>query len=543
MSNDSDIAQKRLAEFNRYLAVNQRYWSQVASATARQSQAILVDLMVGHAGYLIGNCLIAKYLQEHYGYRVIGVVRSKASLTEVAVANSFCFDGFLYYDTPLPVDLKLDANQIFGGQSIEQQRKTLLNYRFGGILIGDLIYDSYMRSTTNGTIEQIDNVVLNHLLQAVRDVILFQNIIKQNQAVMSVQGHTIYSNFGTLARTLLKSGGTVFGRKFAAGPCTIRKYTSLEQIRNHEFKFSPEEFAYIYDNYHDLAIRKARNYLDQRMSMPLRNKKWDAVEAYGDHKKIYRREELDQATGFDPGKPVVGVMSHILADAPHSFDWMIYDDYYIWLQETLEIIKDIPQVNWLIKPHPDNKHYKTDHSAENLSRAYIEKYSHIALSPTDMNTASLFDIASAVVTVTGSAALEFPSKGIPAICAGKSLFTDFGFTLEPKSVDEYRTMLQNIQNLPRLDAAAIDRAHVFTYIYQVLSRVDSVYIPEMPDVFWAHREEAEIWHDAAEAVLNNRHQDDPLYHNFKIQLENDYDHMLNFDQLQNHDREQRLSHA
>ncbi len=522
----------QLNSFNNYLRVNHEYWSQFTAAIRKTSEkAIFVDLMVAHAGYLIGNAVTAKYLQKHYGHRVIGIVPSKSSLGEIAVANSFCFDGFLYYDTRLPVELKLDGNKIFAGQSIEQQRKSLLNYQFAGIPIGDLVYDSYMRNTTNGTIERIDHTVLNQFLHTVRDVILFQRMIEQNQGVISVQGHTIYSNFGALARTMLKSGGTVFGRKFASGPFTIRRYDSLEQVRNHEFKFSREEFDYIFHNHRELAIREAKRYLEQRMNSPLHNKKWDAVEAYGDHKKIYTRRQLDEAAGFAPEKPVVAIMSHILADGPHSFDWMIYDDYYQWLAATLEIIKDIPQVNWLIKPHPDNKHYKTEHSAEKLSQPYVEKYPHIALAPNDLNTSSLFAMVSAIVTVTGSAGLEFPTKGIPAICAGRSLFTDFGFTIEPKSAEQYRDMLRNIDKLPRPDQEAIDRAHVFTYMYQVLARVKSIYIPEMPDVFWAKRNESEIWQDATQAVLNHTYEDDPLYHNLMTQLENGHEHLFNFDQL------------
>jgi len=82
------------------------------------------------------------------------------------------------------------------------------------------------------------------------------------------------------------------------------------------------------------------------------------------------------------------------------------------------------------------------------------------------NSRSLLNCADAVITVLGTAGMEFAALGaIPSILAGVTYYSGFGFTIEPKNQDEYFKTLDSIENIGRLTKEQQDMARrVFLYI-------------------------------------------------------------------------------
>jgi hypothetical protein len=70
--------------------------------------------------------------------------------------------------------------------------------------------------------------------------------------------------------------------------------------------------------------------------------------------------------------------------------------------------------------------------------------------PKDLSPASVIDVASAIVTAQGTVGIEYSCMGIPVVLAGKPFYAEFGFTIEPDSIEEYRTTLRDIKKLTRL---------------------------------------------------------------------------------------------
>ncbi|NIQ11958.1 MAG: hypothetical protein GWO23_20965, partial [Gammaproteobacteria bacterium] len=260
-----------------------------------------------------------------------------------------------------------------------------------------------------------------------------------------------------------------------SGPGTVRRYRTLDELKNHEFVFSQNEFEEVFRGRREKAVRTAREYMDQRIRRISRTQ--DGAEAYAQDKKHYTRDELVDKLGIDPSLPMVVIMSHVFPDAPHSFAHNLYDDYVQWLRATLEMIRDMTHVNWLIKPHPDNKHYDSKHSVEEEARVYVAGRENINILPDDLNTACLYDFAHAVVTVAGTAGLEFSAMGIPVVNAGSSFYTGHGFTQMPATIEEYRAVLAGIDRLERLDNERQERALTCMYMYYFLSRVRCDLVP------------------------------------------------------------------
>ena len=96
---------------------------------------------------------------------------------------------------------------------------------------------------------------------------------------------------------------------------------------------------------------------------------------------------------------------------------------------------------------------------------YIPK--NILFIPPDsnINPYSFFNIADIGITVRGTIGAEMPCFGIPIITAGTGRYSDLGFTVDPKSKDEYFKILKNILRLNRLEESKINKARKHAYLF------------------------------------------------------------------------------
>ena len=483
---------------DQYLERNSNFWAKFEPPKElRSNQTILVDMMVGHPGYMIGNCIIAKYMQKRYNSKVVAVILSPQHSFNIEVAHSFNVDSICYLDQGLKVDVNIDVSVLTNAKDISTFRKLIIDFNYQGVPLGDLVYDSFLRTTGKGTVDNMEDGILDRMADAVKKFVFFDKLIQQENVIATVQGHIVYNQYGTMARAALKNGATVYSRKASAGPLTIRRYTEMSECCEYEFRFTEEEFDEVYKNHKDFCIQKGKEFIEKRFKG---DRGPEYIDAFGDHKISFQNEELLDHLGLDPAKPSIVIMSHIMPDAPHAFGEGLYNDYYEWLEGTLEIIKDFDQFNWIIKEHPELKRYNPKHTATELTKQYQSGRNHIAIANEDINTLSLFSVVNAVVTVAGTAALEFPTQGIPVLVAGKSAFSGFGFTVEPKTREEYANYLYEIGNWPRLSQEKIDRALAYVYMFFLLCRVTCCYLPKMSNTFWDEMNYEKIFTDAREAL-------------------------------------------
>lgn len=181
-------------------------------------------------------------------------------------------------------------------------------------------------------------------------------------------------------------------------------------------------------------------------------------------KKNLSREEWNLSMGLEPNKKNVVVMCHTFSDAVFNSEYSAFRDYYDWTEQTLKIISTLDNVNWIVKPHPARANYnESTDSIEDMLERY--KAPNVHVFPDDVSTASLKDVADTLVTLCGTSGLEFPCFGIPVVVCGKAMYTGFGFTEEPDTIEEYREILANIQNVKKLDQNQIDMARSVLYSY------------------------------------------------------------------------------
>ena len=502
------------SDLKRFLYHNDKYWQTLHQAE-KKNKFILVDLLVDHPGYLIGNCVAANYLKNFNNAEVVGLVRNRLFNKTVEIAKSYGIRRCIYVDS-LPNKLRFFINsKVFSSNIKLDTRKSLLDLHINNIKIGDLVYDTFLKKTGYGTLTH-KKTIRKFICEAFYYFKLYEKIFSSINVIATVQGHIVYNSFGILARVAVNKGCTVYARKPASGPMTIKRCTSMDDLLSYELRVDPDEFKQISHSFYGTGVRRGQDYMQKRFYSANDITDSDAVTAFSKNKKNYVKQDLMAKLGLrNNNNPIVCIMSHIFPDAPHSNCWMLYDDYYLWLIDTLKSAKKVKHVNWLLKEHPSVKYYNPKQTAKQALKDICSGIDNIKMIPDDLNSASLVSIVDAIVTVRGTAGLEFSTFGIPCILAGDSPYSGYGFTIEPQTRNEYTNLLQSIDTVHRLTKNQIDMAKFITFLIYCYFKVDCVLVPEIQAVFWKNFNEKTIWNDALMRLKAFSPEADPLFRSMR----------------------------
>lgn len=511
------------------------------------NRVVLVDLTVDGLNSGLTQCLFGKYLGWHLNAVPCGLT---FDVQAIPPASRALYEGFGYgqFFTLSPIVRRLmEADpslaamgpKLVAGWPTEGAalRQAVLDLRFEGLPVGDLIYDTHLRHTGKPTIERLDNRLVAHIAEAFIYYKAAQTILATGtiQAVATL--HMVYYHLGILSRLAIAMGIPVI-QSLSVNPFRIKRFTSFLQARDAVGQFDPREFDHVLTRERETALGFARDYLERRFSGKAELGFKDGFEgAYGSNRRRYAKEDLCRSLNWDPEKPIVVLMAHVFHESPHAVGGNLYADYYDWLAETLEVAARTPQVNWLLKKHPQQKYFDEilKHSPdlvpddETMRRllAPVAGAAHVALCPPDLHTASLIASSHAIVTQHGRAGYEFAACGVPVVTTARAAYGGLGFTVEPKNRGDYVALLETIDRLAPLDQEQRDRALCYIYLFFEKSRVRTTLLPDIENRgFWAPPYGAEFLEEVLERARSFDPREDPLFRRVRAMLRNDYTGLL-----------------
>ncbi len=176
------------------------------------------------------------------------------------------------------------------------------------------------------------------------------------------------------------------------------------------------------------------------------------------------RESGRESLGIPNDRKVVILFSHILYDSLFHFGDELFQDYATWLIQTIKIAVNNPNVIWYIKLHPSNlwrgefqSMLGGKYEEERIISEHIgELPEHIRLvyADTPISPFGWYQIADYGISVRGTAGLEMACLGKPVITAGSGRYEGKGFTIDPDSIEEYRSILMS---LPEVDTLTLEQ--------------------------------------------------------------------------------------
>lgn len=417
-------------------------------------------------------------------------------------------------------------------------RERLLGLEFNGLPVGDLVYDAHLRGSGRPTIETLDECLRNDVIMAALFYKAANDILDAWSVKAVVTAHRIYYQLGMISRLALARGAVLI-ESGAVNPFRIKRYRNFAESMDDPLRMAPGELDRVLSDDRPAALAYGRRYMAERQEGAAQLHGAEGTDgAYGSSRRRYDKASLCARLGWSPERPIVAVMSHVFIEGPH-FGRNLYDDFFQWLAETLRIAATNNQTQWLIKGHPDAVYFedlvRSQPTAEPFERTLarlLAPYAdcpHIALAPDDLNTGSLPPMVKAIVTLYGSAGIEFPAQGVPAVTAAEACYHGHGFTVECHSRAAYEQALRTIQDLPPPTPAQQERALAFFYLMQVKSRAPCDALPPLPPLdWWSPRQDHAMLTGMAERLNTYTPLSDPLYLRLGEMMDNNYTSTFSF---------------
>lgn len=334
---------------------------------------------------------------------------------------------------------------------------TIKNLQMDGRNIGYNLYEDILRTSSLSTLKSCRNkIALKKILHILWSYDSLKKQCKKLPIRYAVTDDMAYHE-GVFIKLFSSLGAEIY-------ECNNYVTTKVEFDDQDNIKRFPlilrNQFVKEMDTLDDSTISWTDNYLKERFQ----GKNGRAIDriAFAD-KKVLSGIEITKELGIDSSKKNVVIMAHTFTDAVYNYGTYYFRDYYDWVEKTLQFASEITNVNWILKPHPTRRSYnETEDSIEAMFERNKKPHMHILSD--DISGETIKEFADVILTIGGNAGLEFSCLGIPSIIVGKPLYSGWGITIEPATLEEYRNTLKNADQIQRLNDDQIKTAKKLFYL-------------------------------------------------------------------------------
>jgi len=330
-------------------------------------------------------------------------------------------------------------------------KEDVLNIKIENILVGDLIYDTYLRFYGNHTIENIqDENLKNVIYYTIDNYYMVKNHIKKKCITALFTSYTTYISHGLAVRICLDKNIPVYA--FGSNSYFIQKleksyayhvqkfWNFSNKVLNHDQnKEVEDELNYRFSG----GIDKAISYMQTTSFAP---------------------KSTSQNYFSDRRKRNVVVYVHDIYDSPHGFKNFLYPDFYTFILDLSEQIKDDKSTKYYFKFHPNAVGDSNQKIADYLTNLKSEA---ISLLPLDVSNLDVIDFRpDLVVTVNGTIGLEMAYFQIPVVALVDNLYMNFSFVHSCHSIsDYYKVILGNEKVNVRFE-----KSEIYSFYYQAYKK-------------------------------------------------------------------------
>lgn len=496
----------------------------------KSDDQILITSLLHSKLYSINNIVIGVNLSKLLNKKAVALIKKNDFGTEIFM-RSFGIEKFYYlHNENLISRLKylfLSTNLLKKISNISE----LLEFKYEGIFFGKIIYDHYIRFNRVGTVSFLEPKFYLYLSQALMFYLQTQKILISSKINNIVQTENQFIPSAPVFQAALKKNCKVYCKIGTANKISVRVFKNFSEVYKNRHRFSSNLFNLVKTKNKNFAIKKGEFIIQNRLKNIAGYSVDQArsLEFIKDdvNKNIsnFTKEELCKRYNWDPKKTIAMIFANDLIDGVFSNSWNLYKDRLTWLRVTLNFISKIKNINWIIKPHPNEIRNKVLTSTKLEVEKFYSEFDNIKLFPEDYGIETLPKIIKCAISALGSVGYEYPALGVPSIICGESLSSGHGISIEPKNEKEYFEYLKNIDKIENVNTEQQDRAKVFVYIYSVLSKV---YSPLIPNNHTKDFQYKNFLFEYEKLIDNYNPNNDDLYKNLKTQIFLNDRHTINY---------------
>jgi hypothetical protein len=397
-----------------------------------QSESIFIERFFEYNKNYKSKPVLLNITKPHYSiYDIIFFPSIIFKITEqffltkkIACLNNKLFEsvvfkpkyGFINFIKYLPKSVNLFCKL--------KNKKDLLNVKHNKIVIGDLIYDTYLRFYKKSTLNVNDFNLIFLFARTFSEIQYLENF--SDKIDIYLTGYCTYTNSGLPVRVFLKRNVDVYsfsnikeGKKLS-----LEDYLQVKPHWNYKSNF------FLLNNKEE-KIQQGLNLIKNRM-----NGQMDL--SYMKHNPyLNNNKNTEFVKSFD------GVMFlHDFTDSYNIYRNSVFCDFLEWTEYTFELITQ-NNLNIAIKPHPNQ-----NPTSKNITRGLIKKYNNLSWIDESVSNKTIFSSGiSFGISIYGTVLTELAINRIIPISCGDNPTSNYDFTFNAKTIQEYSDLILNYKDL------------------------------------------------------------------------------------------------
>ena len=406
----------------------------------------------------LSNVLAKNYNSEinsFYNYSLISSPLKNTFLNEIKwiIGNTFSLKNFGVYrsfgvkkifkpETFLKFDQKKLKKKTESIYKKLKYKEDVLKIKINNILIGDLIYDTYLKKFIEPTVKIQDKKFYN-LLKDFISLFEFWNLYFKKKNIKAVVGvHTPYS-YGLILRMAINKNIPAY----ATSSRFIYSLSKKMPYMHGHFKI----FKKTFNKFNYSLKKKALNLAKKKLEHRFKGIGGAKVDLISSEKSSFRSKKFQRQ--IIPSKKIkILITPHDFFDAAHIYGSTLFVDFYEWLK-FLGKLSETTDYDWYIKNRPNfNGKFKIyQPHTNNIIKEIINEFPKLKLLPNDYSHHQIIkEKIDFVLTCYGSVGVEYPYFGIPVINASKNNpHINYNFNLHPKTKNEYKNYLTNLSKIKK----------------------------------------------------------------------------------------------
>jgi hypothetical protein len=301
-----------------------------------------------------------------------------------------------------------------------QCKEELLLWENEGLLLGDIVYDSYLRFMQKPTVDLHDRSLYRIVDYSKSMVLKWKELLLSKPIKKILLPYTAYLHWGIPSRVALSSNVDVI--TYGSLIYMLSKLNNKHPYHSKDHSLYRNIFNHLDSK--DRRLKSAQSTLLNRLGGGI-----DLGTVYMKNSAFHDKTTADFS--IDKDKPSAVVFLHCFFDSPHIYGYCIFPDFYEWILFILDAAVANSGINYYVKPHPNGLP-----GNDAIITELVERYNNCKnikfIDKRISNKQILEQRPAAIFTVYGTVAHEFAYNGIPVITAGENPHSQYKFLYNPK---------------------------------------------------------------------------------------------------------------
>jgi hypothetical protein len=548
------VSKKAVELFANFCKENMKYWTVDSSnKEINNEKIILVDLMLKGGNLLIRPIMLAKFLQQYYGYKIVGltgttdlirgITPTELSATVQILARSYDITEFISVDTPANEDFSIrvsmqdkyselsafDLAEEIEGWGEDAAKERILSWRsHNGAHIGHHILNTAERAVHSPQFEVYRKVLPRIIKETLYLHNYFDALFCRYDVGAAIVTHSGYNTWGLLGEIALQNGAILFHTRHDSdlSVTVLRKPPDEAETLGTSARRAETSIYhdYVWPNRAKLhaTTQKVIDYVTAGDHL---SPSWWVKNPENREDRPFDRRSVMRRLGWTEDRPVYSILNHAMTDEVYS-DIQVFKDCHDWLRQTLAFAAEDDSRYWLVKRHPHDPVYDDTDTFHQLARKY-HGLPHIRFIVDDLTKAELFEVTSLALTIRGSLGFDLAAAGVPVILSGRSRMSDIGFASVADDIDSYFALLRKPLEELAITKEQVERARLYIMYHRLILQVPSGFLPSL-NVCTS----SGMWADLTKRLVTANVETDNFYRNMVRCLDLGFPWICNIEFLQ-----------